>query len=122
MINLDGIEHVWECSPDVLHNEGRDLTVKVKLASFPDIQKQTLAESQLDIEGAWESQSEFIGKHVVGIEGLKIKGEAVTTFEQLMKTGVYHELIKWFKIAVLSERVLTRDKIKNSVPESSTDS
>lgn len=117
MINIHGLEHVWVCSPDILYNEKKVLRVHVKLAKAPELAANGEGMSNLDEKAKEQFANDYVNKKIVKIEGLSIgdgdNKKEITTFNDLVESGVYVELVNWCVGAIYSERLLSKAELGN---------
>lgn len=112
MVDLHGYDYVYECLPAIPQQDG-SLKVKMKVMPFFDAEKLVVELSALNIEARTKKERDHIGKKVVAIEGLRVDGKEVTSYEQLMETGP-NELVAWIGKAVYNTQLLSEAEVKNS--------
>jgi hypothetical protein len=111
-MDIKGTDHIYEIKPQGWFNDDETITLKLKCVPKKDFDVQAEAETTYGMEERRKKGREFVGKYVAAIEGLKVDGKEVTTFEQLYETGPA-DLYNWIYAACLSQEMLTKAETKN---------
>jgi hypothetical protein len=112
MADLYDYDHVYTVAPPLWFNPDRTVTVQMKVIPQTELEQQARLEAVLDVESRGKKAQELIASKVLKIEGLKVSGKEVTTYEELRKNGP-NELIKWLQMAVFSTQILSEAEVKN---------
>ena len=112
MLDLRDFNQFAEYIPDLWFNDGKEVSVQLKCATIPNIQKEIRDQVGINPDKVADMNHSFIAKHVGEIKGLSVGGVPIKSFDDLLERGP-SELYSWISTVVYSSQRLDRAEIKN---------
>lgn len=112
MIELPAFNKLRKFVPRLWFNKDGVVTVELKCAMVEETQASAIEQAGMTPEKVHKMSNEFLAKHVGKIEGLKVGGVKVESFEDVLKHGP-PELYSWIATCINSAETLSREQEKN---------
>jgi hypothetical protein len=112
MIDLHNYNEFHEYIPDLWFNDGKEVSVSLKVVKTLEYQKAVRDQVGVSPEKSAEMNHSLIAKHVGEIKGLSVGGVPIKSFDDLREHGPL-ELYGWISTVIYSSQQLSQAEIKN---------